>query len=192
MVGPSTGKFLWFLTCSPVPLFLFKFVKIYMFLFWELKLEHKSTVLKLSSHLNVIWTLFKNVVLPVTVLATGTLIYKVNVTGARIYRPSFHENTVKTLVFSHRKRACWACFRENWVYKFGHRNYDEQSYNFRCITLSSSLSIQNFLLFFYSFIYPSHIRSDVSNISIRGGTIQAHRPPPPCFLERGGGLAYVN
>jgi hypothetical protein len=23
-------------------------------------------------------------------------------------------------VFSHRKRAFWACFRENWVYKFGH------------------------------------------------------------------------
>ncbi len=37
-------------------------------------------------------------------------------TGARIYRPSFHENKPKTLVFSNRSRAFWACFRENWVY----------------------------------------------------------------------------
>jgi hypothetical protein len=42
-------------------------------------------------------------------------------TSARIYRPSFHENKPKTLAFSNRKRAFWACFRENWVYKFGHR-----------------------------------------------------------------------
>jgi hypothetical protein len=40
--------------------------------------------------------------------------------GARIYRPSFRENEPKTLVISHRKRAFWACFRENWVYTFGH------------------------------------------------------------------------
>ncbi len=39
---------------------------------------------------------------------------------ARIYRPSFRENKPKTLVFSHTKRAFWACFRENWVYNFGH------------------------------------------------------------------------
>ncbi len=38
---------------------------------------------------------------------------------ARIYRPSFREKKPKTLVFSHRKRAFWACFHENWVYKFG-------------------------------------------------------------------------
>ncbi len=35
--------------------------------------------------------------------------------------PLFRENKPKTLIFSHRKRAFWACFRENWVYKFGHR-----------------------------------------------------------------------
>ncbi len=34
--------------------------------------------------------------------------------------PCFRENQPKTLVFSHRKRAFWACFRENWVYNFGH------------------------------------------------------------------------
>jgi hypothetical protein len=34
--------------------------------------------------------------------------------------PRFRENKPKTLVFSHRKRAVWACFRENWVYNFGH------------------------------------------------------------------------
>jgi hypothetical protein len=32
--------------------------------------------------------------------------------------PRFHENKPKTLVFSHRKRAFWACFRENRVYNF--------------------------------------------------------------------------
>jgi hypothetical protein len=37
-----------------------------------------------------------------------------------IYRPSFCENKPKTLVFYNWKRAFWACFRENWVYKFGH------------------------------------------------------------------------
>jgi hypothetical protein len=40
--------------------------------------------------------------------------------SARIYRPSFRENKPKTGVFSHRKRAFSAGFRENWVYKFGH------------------------------------------------------------------------
>jgi hypothetical protein len=32
----------------------------------------------------------------------------------------FRENKVQTLVYSHWKRAFWACFRENWVYNFGH------------------------------------------------------------------------
>ncbi len=35
--------------------------------------------------------------------------------------PRFRENKTKTLVFSHRKRVFWACFRENCVYNFGHR-----------------------------------------------------------------------
>ena len=34
--------------------------------------------------------------------------------------PGFRENKPKTLVFSHWKRAVWACFHENWVYNFGH------------------------------------------------------------------------
>jgi hypothetical protein len=34
--------------------------------------------------------------------------------------PRFRENKPKTLVFSHRKRAFWACFGENCVYNFGH------------------------------------------------------------------------
>ena len=33
-----------------------------------------------------------------------------SVFSARIYRPSFRENKPNTLVFSHRKRAYWACF----------------------------------------------------------------------------------
>ncbi len=40
--------------------------------------------------------------------------------SALIYRPSFRENKPKTLVLYDWKRAYWACFRENWVYKFGH------------------------------------------------------------------------
>jgi hypothetical protein len=36
--------------------------------------------------------------------------------------PRFRENKPKTLVFSHRKRAVWACFRENCVCNFGHRS----------------------------------------------------------------------
>jgi hypothetical protein len=37
--------------------------------------------------------------------------------------PRFRENKPKTLVFSHRKQAFWACFRENCAYNFGHRIY---------------------------------------------------------------------
>jgi hypothetical protein len=39
-----------------------------------------------------------------------------NLTSARNYRHSFHENKPKTLVFYDRLRAFWACFHE----KFGH------------------------------------------------------------------------
>ncbi len=39
---------------------------------------------------------------------------------ARIYRPSIRKNKPKMLVFSHWKRGFYACFRVNWVYKFGH------------------------------------------------------------------------
>ncbi len=39
---------------------------------------------------------------------------------ARFFRPSFRENKLKPLVFYDWKRAFWAYFRENWVYKFVH------------------------------------------------------------------------
>jgi hypothetical protein len=39
---------------------------------------------------------------------------------ARIYRTSFCKNKPKKLFFNDLKRAFWACFRENWFYKFGH------------------------------------------------------------------------
>jgi hypothetical protein len=42
--------------------------------------------------------------------------------SVRIYRPRFRENKPKTLVFSHKKRVFWACFRENRVYNFRHRS----------------------------------------------------------------------
>ncbi len=41
--------------------------------------------------------------------------------SARNYRPGFRENKPKKLVLYDWKRAFWACFRKNWVYKFGHR-----------------------------------------------------------------------
>ncbi len=48
-------------------------------------------------------------------------IMRAHKSSARIYRPSFRENKPKSLVFNHRKRAFWTCFRENFVYKFGYR-----------------------------------------------------------------------
>ncbi len=42
--------------------------------------------------------------------------------SARNYRPCFRENQPKRSFSIKWKRAFWACFRENWVYKFGHRN----------------------------------------------------------------------
>jgi hypothetical protein len=43
--------------------------------------------------------------------------------------PRFRENEAKTLVFSHWKRAFWACFREKWVYNFGHRRLFQEMTN---------------------------------------------------------------
>ncbi len=39
---------------------------------------------------------------------------------ARNYRPCFRENQPKRSFSIKWKRVFWACFRENWVYKFGH------------------------------------------------------------------------
>ncbi len=46
--------------------------------------------------------------------------HKWYVTCARNYRPCFRENQPKRSFSIKWKRAFWACFRENWVYKFGH------------------------------------------------------------------------
>jgi hypothetical protein len=46
-----------------------------------------------------------------------TKIYITDSTLPKIYRPSFRENKPKKLAFDEWKRAFWACFRENWVYK---------------------------------------------------------------------------
>ncbi len=40
--------------------------------------------------------------------------------GARNYRPCFRENQPKRSFSIKWKQAFWACFLENWVYKFGH------------------------------------------------------------------------
>ncbi len=44
-------------------------------------------------------------------------------TCARNYRPCFRENQPKRSFSIKWKRAFLACFRENWVYKFGHCSY---------------------------------------------------------------------
>jgi hypothetical protein len=59
--------------------------------------------------------------------------------------PRFRENKPKTLVFSHRKRAYWACFRENCVYNFGHRTVATSSLAVRSSALavrSSALAVR--------------------------------------------------
>jgi hypothetical protein len=48
------------------------------------------------------------------------LSYKEHIPVPEFIDPRFCENKPKALVFSHRKRAFWACFRENCVYNFGH------------------------------------------------------------------------
>ncbi len=50
-----------------------------------------------------------------------------NSTCARIYRPSFRENKPKKLIFNDLKLSFRACFRENLVYKFGHRSLTSRS-----------------------------------------------------------------
>ncbi len=52
---------------------------------------------------------------------TLKLISSLNTTVPEFIDPRFRENKPKTLLFSHRKRAFSACFRENCVYNFGHR-----------------------------------------------------------------------
>ncbi len=66
-------------------------------------------------------------------------------TGARapvpeFIDPRFLENKPKTLVFSHRKQAYWAWFRENWVYNFRHWTcLDKRSL---CCTWTGLYSVQ--------------------------------------------------
>ncbi len=52
---------------------------------------------------------------------------------ARNYRPCFRENKPKRSFSIKWKRAFWACFRENWVYKFGHRTHSK---NHRIVPLN--------------------------------------------------------
>ncbi len=54
--------------------------------------------------------------------------------NARIYRPCFRENQPKRSFSIKWKRAFWACFRENWVYKFGHRRWGGMTWtgDFKC------------------------------------------------------------
>ncbi len=68
----------------------------------------------------------------------------------RIYRPSFRENKPKMLCSNDRKQGFWACFRENWVYKFRHKYeapgnrwvsllaIELQNWNIQCLTGSYS------------------------------------------------------
>ncbi len=85
-------------------------------------------------------------------------------TSARNYRPCFRENQPKRSFSIKWKRAFWACFRENWVYKFGHRrNFQTfgwclqfnsiqfvvvSVYTVYC-TLYSRIQLANFMFFLY-------------------------------------------
>ncbi len=68
------------------------------------------------------------------------------------YRPNVRENKAKTLVFSHWKRAFWACFRENGVYKVGHGSASK-----RCSTILVS-DVQVLMHLVLSHTYGSEIQ----------------------------------
>ncbi len=62
---------------------------------------------------------------------------------ARNYRPCFRQNQPKRSFSIKWKRAFWACFRENWVYKFGHCSYKARKFSLNCeaiLRLSSQRS----------------------------------------------------
>ncbi len=65
-------------------------------------------------------------------------------TSARNYRPCFRENQPKRSFSIKWKRAFWARFRENWVYKFGHSNWrpKTQQLCFRCLSNISATRSQ--------------------------------------------------
>ncbi len=53
--------------------------------------------------------------------------------------PRFRENKLKTLIFSHRKRAFWACFRENSVYNFGHMTANTKWMALKAVMLAKTV-----------------------------------------------------
>ncbi len=65
---------------------------------------------------------------------------------AQIYRPSFHENKPKTLVFNQTKLAFLAFFCENWVYNFGLRRLSQSSIGDRSGDCSRTVAVQIFWL----------------------------------------------
>ncbi len=58
---------------------------------------------------------------------------------ARNYRPCFRENQPKRSFSIKWKRAFWACFRENWVYKFGHCSFSISFVYTRSVNSTGSL-----------------------------------------------------
>jgi hypothetical protein len=103
--------------------------------------------------------------------------------------PRFHENKPKTLVFSHRKRAFWACFRENCVYNFGHRScrtasaHCVQSFLFRLSRMwkESPLQVNTYLCNMLP--YPIMCMLTV---------ITECRPPPPSSSVAKAGRNHLN
>ncbi len=95
------------------------------------------------------YTLKKNVVknfLPlVMALLPGikNLFGPLLMTCARNYRPSFRKNKPKTLVLYDWKRAYCACFRENWVYKFGHWTARATAFHFSGSSGTTCTSLKN-------------------------------------------------
>jgi hypothetical protein len=68
--------------------------------------------------------------------------------------PRFRENKTKPPVFSHWKRAFWACFRKNCVYNFGHRS--TATWLLYCVSLLSRNYLSTYCFFFpCPFIFPA-------------------------------------
>ncbi len=87
--------------------------------FWILVQSSMPLYTKRMSLISTVYNSSENCICSLLMLPSVSTKGSLKNAGARIYRPSFRENKPITLVFSHTKRAFWACFRENWVYNFG-------------------------------------------------------------------------
>jgi hypothetical protein len=73
-----------------------------------------------------------------------------------IYGPNFRKNKPKTLVFRSLKTSVLACFRENWVHKFGlwalTLDGHESSKDFRKVAFPTFIRISKYIRILFYFI----------------------------------------